>query len=88
MTRIRRRQGNRRAVPKDTPVVAMVRNQRLQGSVLDATEFGIGTHFPRESGMAIGQQIKIIYQRQLQKAKVLRVTPATEVDHVVLKFIA
>lgn len=73
MGRIRRRKGNRQPVVVDKKIVILVYDGRIEGEVLDATDHGLGIMVPTGTDLSAGQKIRILYRRQMQMAKIVRV---------------
>ena len=75
MGRIRNRKGKRQPVVAEKDIVLMVYDGRINGVVMDASERGLGVLLPEDSGIKEGQKIRILYRRQMQRGKVVRVQP-------------
>ncbi len=75
MGRIRNRKGKRQPVVAEKDIVLMVYDGRINGVVMDASERGLGVLLPEDSGIEEGQKIRILYRRQMQRGKVVRVQP-------------
>ena len=73
MAKIRRRKGNRQPVVADKEIVILVYGGRINGAILDATDHGLGIMVPSDTELEVGQKIRIVYRRQMQMAKVIRI---------------
>ena len=82
MARIRNRKGNRQPCVADKTIAVMTPNGRIEGEVVDASETGLGLLLPAGSGVKSKQKIRVVYRRQMQMARVVRVEESPEGDRL------